>query len=173
MTDGARVPPLSLPLDEETGETLRAERLRDGRVALGAADGGEGALHLLSPRAAAALAGWLAPVVEETWEETLRGRLGDALATADGLYPDEPERARRHARDLLDQIPPRLLARALTLLANSIGPASREEMVRSLNRTADRSEEAWLRRRLAEEGDAFAYVVAAAALLRGAADLEE
>lgn len=167
MNGPARPAPLSLPLDEETGETLRVERLRDGRVALGTEDG---ALHLLPPRAAAALAGWLAPVVEEAWEETLRGRLGDALATADDLYPDEPERAARHARDLLDQLPPRLLGRALTLLANSIGPEAREEMVRALNRTGDSSEEAWLRRRLAEEGDAFAYVVAAAALLRAAGE---
>lgn len=167
MADGTERP-LEVALD--AGEVLVADRLRDGRVALGTrvrVPGGEwktGALHLLPPEAALALAAWLTPVVEREWSRTVRDHLGDQLATADDLYGDEPGRVERLAERLVAELPPRLLARALVLLANAIGPAGRERLVETINATSDPSEEAMLRRRLAEEGDAFAYVVAAAAL---------
>ncbi|MDB4947883.1 MAG: hypothetical protein JWM27_532 [Gemmatimonadetes bacterium] len=164
---GARAP-FEAPLDD--GSTLHAERLRDGRVALGTrvrgADGewGGGELHLLPSSAAAALAGWLAPTVEAEWLGTVREHLDAQAATADALYGDEPGGLRRLGQRLLEELPPRLLARALVLLAGSIGPRERERLVDSINRTADFSEDLILRRRLAEEGDAFAYVIAAAAV---------
>lgn len=163
--------PLAVPVDGEEDAVLHAERLRDGRVALGTRARGRdgewkpGELHLLAPASALRLAAWLTPVVQREWRETVRARLGDQLATADDLYGDEPGRARRLAGDLMGEIPPGLLARGLVLLANSIGPAARERLVAELNATASFSDDAMLRRRLAEEGDAFAYVVAAAALL--------
>lgn len=160
--------PFEAALDGD--QTLFAERLRDGRVALGtrlSGPGGEvkaGELHLLPPSAALALAAWLAPLVEREWLPTVRDRLADQLATADDLYGGETGRVERLAERLVAELPPRLLARALILLANSIGPDARVRMVEALNTTDDVSEEALLRRRLLEEGDAFAYVVAAAAL---------
>ena len=42
--------------------------------------------------------------------------------------------------------------------------ARRERLIQRLNRTSNRSEDAALRRRLADEHEAFAYAVASAAL---------
>ena len=160
--------PFQAAIDAE--QVLHAERLRDGRVALGTRTRGrDGAweaweLIVLPPGAALALVAWLSPVVEREWRGTAAGQLDDQVATAEELYGDRAGGVDRLAERLLAEIPPRLMARGMMLLANSIGPAERERLVTALNVTADRSEEAMLRRRLAEEGDAFAYVVAAAAL---------
>ncbi len=172
MTGGGEPRPLAVELGGDPPAILHAERLRDGRVALGTrlrGSDGEweaGEMLVLPPGAAAALAGWLAPVVEAEWDDTVRDRLRDQLRTAQDLYGAADDGPRRLAEGILAEIPPRLLARALVLLAASIGPATRSALVDALNRTRDFSEEAMLRRRLAEEGDAFAFVVAAAALFR-------
>jgi hypothetical protein len=160
--------PLEVPLDGGAG-TLRAERLRDGRVALGvpAAGGGAGELALLPPGSALALAAWLAPMVEGEWIDSVRDRLPAQRALAEDLYGDEERRLHRLAAQLLDEVPPGLLSRALILLANAIGPDARRSMVDELNQTSDVTADAILRRRLAEESDAFAYVVAAAAVYDG------
>lgn len=158
MTDDARQPPLEAATDD--GGTLRAERLRDGRVALS----GPAGMVLLDGAGARALAGWLAPLVEEGWLDTVRAQADGPLRTADDLYGEDPDRARRLGAAMLLEMPPHLVRRALALLANAIGPASRERLVDALNRTGDRSDDLRLRRRLAEEGDSFAYAVAAAAL---------
>jgi hypothetical protein len=70
----------------------------------------------------------------------------------------------RLAADMLAEIPPALLARAMILLANSIGPEARNRLVQRLNRTTNVSDDAMLRRRMADESEAFAYAVATAAL---------
>jgi hypothetical protein len=166
--EGSTEPPFRADLDGGSGAALHAERMRDGRVALAARgpDGewAAGEAQVLSPAAAAALAGWLAATVQREWMGTVRQHLDSQLATADALYGEERDGLRRLGHQLLDQVPPGLLARAMVLLANSIGPDARERLVAALNRTRDFSEDLILRRRLAEEGDAFAYVVAAAAV---------
>lgn len=160
--------PFEAALDGD--QRLHAERLRDGRVAIGTRTRGRdgaweaGELIVLPAGAALALVAWLTPVVEREWRGTGAAQLDDQLATAEELYGDRAGGVDRLAERLLEEIPPRLMARGLMLLANSIGPAERQRLVAALNATQDRSEEGMLRRRLAEEGDAFAYVVAAAAL---------
>lgn len=131
--------------------------LRDGSWAAGE-------MHVLEPPAYLDLAAWLAPAVQEGWIDTVRARGEDPLRTAGELYGEEPGSVRRLADDMLREIPPSLLARALVLLANSIGPDARERLVARLNVTENLSEDAVLRRRLTEEKEAFAYVIAAAAL---------
>lgn len=157
-------------ISEEPRTVLFAERLRDGRIALGTrtlARNGEwetGELHLLEPSAYLDLAGWLTPAVEDGWTETIRARAEDPVRTAEELHGEGSAGIRRLAADMLEELPPSLLARALTLLANSIGPGSRERLVTRLNETDSVSEDARIRRQLADEKEAFAYVVAAAAL---------
>jgi hypothetical protein len=149
---------------------LFAERLRDGRIALGTRvqqrDGSwePGELHLLEPAAYLDLAAWLTAPVEDAWIETVRDRQTEPLRTAGELYGDDPGAIERLLDGMLREIPPALLLRAMVLLANSIGPQSRERLVSRLNQTGSPSEEAELRRQLADEGEAFAYAVAAAAL---------
>jgi hypothetical protein len=168
VTEGPNEPPFRAELEGAAAAALVAERRGDGAVAL-SARGPEGEwsaaqVHVLPPAAASALAGWLAPSVVQEWMGTVRQHLDAQLATAEALYGGEPGGLRRLGHKLLEELPPGLLARALVLLAGSIGPDARERIVGSLNRTTDFSEDLILRRRLAEEGDAFAYVVAAAAV---------
>lgn len=161
---------LEISIADEPRTLLVAERLRDGRIALGTRveqrDGSwaPGELHLLEPAAYVDLAGWLAPAVEEAWIETVRDRRAAPLATARELYGEGPGAVERLVMEMIDEIPPRLLARAMILLANAIGPASRSRLVERLNRTPSRAEEDALRRTLADEHESFAYAVAAAAL---------
>lgn len=156
---------------DEPPTVLYAEWLRDGRVAVGTRrqerDGSwsPGELHLLEPSAALDLAAWLSPVVEHSWAEPVRERRAEPLRTARELYGEGPGGAERLAEEMLREIPPELLARALVLLANSIGPEARARLVSRLNRTTSPREDSALRRRLADENEAFAYAVAAAALL--------
>src|SRR5690606_14871198 len=110
------------------------------------------------------LAGWLSLAVEDAWIETVRDRQADSIRTARELYGEQADPPGRLAQEVLREIPPHLLVRALVLMVNSIGPEARRRMVARLNRTADFSEDAALRRQLAEESEAFAYGVAAAAL---------
>ncbi|HET6762134.1 MAG TPA: hypothetical protein VFH27_00645 [Longimicrobiaceae bacterium] len=156
--------PFRAPLEGAGGASLRAERRRDGGVSL-SVEGAPGGEMVLSGPDAAALAGWLTPTVQREWMDTVREHLAAQLATADALYGDEKDGTRRFAMALLDEVPPALLSRALVLLANDVGPRGRERLVGRINATGDFSEDLQLRRRLADEGDAFAYVVAAAALL--------
>lgn len=168
MRDGEDVGgPVEVPL--EGGAALRATRLRDGRVALETRveDGAAGAAVTLPPASALALAAWLAPLVEGEWIASVRDRLPAQRALAEDLYGDEERGLHRLAAQLLDEVPPGLLSRALILLANAIGPDARRGLVEALNQTSDVSADAILRRRLAEETDAFAYVVAAAAVYDG------
>lgn len=157
-------------LSEDPPVLLVAERLRDGRMALGTRVRGPdgewspGELHLIPVAAQLDLAAWLAPAVEAGWEETVRQRQADPLRTAGELYGEGPGALRQLALDTLAEMPPDLLARAMILLANSIGPDARARLVDRLNRTDDRSEELELRRRLADENQAFAYAIAAATL---------
>ena len=149
---------------------LFAERLRDGRIALGTRvrrrDGEwePGELHLLEAAAYLDLAAWLSPAVEDAWIETVRARQVEPMRTANELYGGDPGAVERMLEAVLREIPPALMLRAMILLANAIGPEARERLVARLNRTTSVSEEAELRRRLADEREAFAYVVAAAAL---------
>lgn len=149
---------------------LHAEWLRDGRVALGTRhqrrDGTweAGELHLLEPAVCLDLAAWLSPVVEEGWIDSVRERQAEPLQTARELFGEGAPAAERLAREMLREIPAELLVRGLLLLANSMGPENRERLVQRLNRTTNRFEDAALRRRLADEHEAFAYAVAAAAL---------
>lgn len=164
-----RAPGFTAPLDEHGQHELYAERLRDGRLALGsrrrAGDAWAPAeLHVLERPVALALAGWLAEMVEEAWSPSLAERQPEALATARDLYGDAADGAGRLATEMLGQISPALLRRALLLLANSVGPGARDLLVERLNRTRDVSEDAAIRRRLAEGDEALAYAVAAAAL---------
>jgi hypothetical protein len=154
--------PLRLPLEGPGGAELWVRRAADGGVAL--AIGGEGQVLALSPPAASALAAWLTPTVVGEWMGTVREHLEPQLATAEALFGEERGAARQLGNKLLEEVPAGLLAQALVLLANAIGPRSRERLVDRINATADFSEDLILRRRLAQEGDAFAYVVAAAAL---------
>lgn len=149
---------------------LVADRLRDGRIALGTRvrrEDGEwdaGELHLLSPAAQLELASWLAPAVEDNWMETIRQRRAEPLRTAGELYGEGPGAALRFALDTVAQISPDMLARAMALLANSVGPSAHDRLVARINETADHSEDLELRRRLQDENETFAYAVAAAAL---------
>lgn len=165
---------------EEPPTVLYAEWLRDGRVAVGTRrqerDGSwtPGELHLLEPSAALDLAAWLSPLVEQSWTDAIRERRAEPLRTARELYGEGPGGAERLAEEMLREIPAELVARGLILLANSIGPEARARLVDRLNRTTSAGEDSALRRRLADENEAFAYAVAAAALFdalaRGATD---
>lgn len=149
---------------------LVAERLRDGRIALGTrarTPDGEwkpGELHLLDRAVQLDLAAWLTPAVDAGWLETVRHRRAQTLRTAGELYGEGPGAVMRLALDTLAEISPALLSRAMILLANSVGPTSRERLVDRLNETADRSEDLELRRQLSDENESFAYAIAAAAL---------
>lgn len=155
---------------EEPRTVLFAEKLRDGRVALGTRTLGRdgewvpGELHLLEPSTYLDLAAWLAPAVEAEWIATVRERRAEPLRTAGELYGEEAGAVERVAQEILEQIPPALLARAMILLANSMGPQARARLIDRLNRIPPGSEEQMLRRQITEEGEAFAYVVAAAGL---------
>ncbi len=170
MSDPLRSNQFETPIGGDPRAVLYAERLRDGRIALGTRmqqENGEwrnGELHVLGTPEYLALAGWLGEHVETAWVDTLRERRAAQLRTASDLYGGGAEAAERLALETLREVPASLLVRALLLLANSVGPQSRERAVLRLNRTPDPSEEAALRRRLAEEQEAFAFSVAAAAL---------
>jgi hypothetical protein len=165
-----RSPRFQLLVSDDPPTRLVAELLKDGRIALGSRvqqpDGSwePGELHLLEPAAYLDLAAWLAPAVESGWIETVRQRQIEPLRTAGELYGDGPGALTRLAFDTLNEIPPELLVRALLLLANAVGPGARERLVERLNETPNRSEDMELRRRLADENEAFAYTIAAAAL---------
>ena len=98
------------------------------------------------------------------WIGSVRERQEEPLKTARELFGEGAEAAERLALEMLREIPPELLVRGLVLLANSMGPENRARLVQRLNRTTERPEDAALRRRLADEHEAFAYSVAAAAL---------
>ncbi|MEX2582966.1 MAG: hypothetical protein WD766_06820 [Gemmatimonadota bacterium] len=157
-------------ISDDPPTLLVAERLRDGRVAIGTRvqhrDGewSAGELHLLDPAVQLDVAAWLAPAVEAGWIDTVRQRRDDPLRTAGELYGDGPGAVTRFGMDTLSEIPPALLARAMILLANAVGPQARSRLVERLNETPNRSEDIELRRRIADENEAFAYAVAAAAL---------
>jgi hypothetical protein len=164
-----REPGLEILIAEDPPVVLYAERLRDGRVALGTRrrEGEEwraGELFLLDSSAYLSLAGWLAPLVCAAWIEPIRERRTEPLRTAEELYGSGREGVLRLAHQMLDQVPPVYLTRALILLANSIGPETRNRLIQQLNRTLNVSEDAALRRRIADDNEAFAYAVAAAAL---------
>jgi hypothetical protein len=167
---GSRPTSWQVLLADDPPTMLVAERLRDGRVALGTrvrTDGGDwapGELLLLEPTVQLDLAAWLTPCVEAGWLDTVRQRLADPLRTAGELYGEGPGAVKRFALETLGEIPPHLLALAMILLANAVGPHARERLIERLNETGSRSEDAELRRRLAEENEAFAYSVAAASL---------
>lgn len=170
MSGSPKEPGFETPLADDPEIVLYAERLRDGRIAFGtrkASATGEwepGELHLLDPLASLDLAAWLSSAVEEGWLATIRERQSEPMRTADELYGEGRAGVERLGMEMVREIPPGLIARGLMLLANSIGPESRERLVARLNRTDDSSEDQILRRRLADEREAFAYVVAAAAL---------
>jgi hypothetical protein len=162
-------PGLEIVLSERPRVVLYAERLRDGRVALGTrrqTDRGweNGEMHLLEPSAYLDLAAWLAPLVSSAWIDAIRDRQPEPLRTAEELFGGGSEGVARLTADMLEQIPHALLVRAMILLANSIGPEARNRLVQQLNRTTNPSDDAMLRRRMADESEAFAYAVATAAL---------
>lgn len=171
--------PLEIVLQEDPPTLLHAEWLRDGRVAMGTRrqrrdgtwDAGE--LYVLEPSACLDLAAWLTPIVVAGWIDSVRERQAEPLRTAHELYGEGEPAATRLAMEMLRELPPDLLARGLILLANSIGPENRERLIQRLNRTGDRSEDSALRRRLADEHEALAYVVAAAGVLDAVARGEE
>ncbi len=156
---------------------LVAERLRDGRIAMGTqvqkADGRwePGELHFLEPSVYLDLAAWLSPAVEAVWVETVWQRQAETLRTAHELYGEGPGALTRLAAETMREIPPPLLVRGLILLANAVGPQARERLVELLNETDDRLDDQELRRRLADQNEGFAYAIAAAglfdALVRG------
>lgn len=169
MAERTREPMLEIAVSEEPRTVLYAERLRDGRIALGTRTWRDGAwkpgeLHLLEPAAYLNLASWLAPAVEDAWMDTVRQRQAEPLRTAFELYGSDSGAVERLTERTLEEIPPDLLARAMILLANAIGPQARARLVERLNRTGSVSEDAELRRRLADEHEAFAYAISAAAL---------
>jgi hypothetical protein len=170
LTDANRNAGFEILLQDDPRTVLYAERLRDGRIALGTrvqqGDGSwnAGELLLLDPRAYLGLAAWLSSAVEEAWTDTVRDRGEDSLRTAHDLYGEGAAAVERLAGETIHELPPALMTRALILMINSIGPEARERLVARLNRTPSASEDAALRRRLAEENEAFAYGVAAAAL---------
>lgn len=161
---------LELQLAEDPGTMLVAERLRDGRIALGARERDAagrwtaGELHLLAPADYLALAGWLAEPVGEAWLGAIRDKQADQLRTAAELYGEGPSAVRLLALDVLAELPPPLLLRALLLLINSLGPKARERLVSRLNTAPSSADDDLLRRELAEQGEGLAYAVAAAAL---------
>jgi hypothetical protein len=174
-----REPGLEILIGQDPSVVLYAERLRDGRIALGTrrqkGDTWEpGELFLLEPGACLDLAGWLAPLVCAAWIEPIRERRAEPLRTAEELYGPGSQGVVRLAHQMLEQIPPDYLTRAMTLLANSIGPEARNRLIQELNRTINPSEDAALRRRITDDNEAFAYAVAAAtlfdALATGAVD---
>jgi hypothetical protein len=172
-----RDPDFTTPIGDDGDTQLFAERLRDGRVVIGTrertADGWEPhGLQVLERSAYLALASWLAEPVEEAWLETIRERRAEQLRTAYDLFGSEADPEERLAAEMLRQVPPALLRRALILLVNAIGPDARTRRVRRLNRTDDVSEEAILRRDIAEADEALGYAVAAAALLDAAGERE-
>src|SRR5687767_1126292 len=118
---------------------LTAERLRDGRVALGtrmqASDGSwrAGELHLLDSQMQLDLAAWLVPAIEDGWIDTVRQRQADPVRTAGELYGEGPGAVARLALNTVAEIPPPLLARSMILLANSLGPGARDRLVGRLN----------------------------------------
>lgn len=183
MSDATeKEPGLELVVNEDPRIVLYFEQLRDGRIAIGTRrEIGErrepGELQLLESRAYLDLAAWLAPLVSRAWSDAIRERQPEPLRTARELYGDGPEAASRLALEMLDQLPPDLLARAMILLANSIGPEARNRLVQRLNQTSNPAEDSALRRQMADENEAFAYAVAAAALYdaiaSGRADYEE
>jgi len=162
--------PLEVQIQDDPPTVLHAEWLRDGRVALGTRrqrrDGSweAGELQILERAVCLDLAAWLSPVVVEGWIGAVRERQGEPLRTANELYGEGGGAAERLAFEMLREIPHELLVRGLLLLANSMGPENRERLIQRLNRTTSGSEDAALRRRLADEHEAFAYAVAAAAL---------
>lgn len=164
-------PSFAVPIAESPPTELYAERLRDGRVVLGTraqgADGGwaPAEMHVLERSAFLGLAAWLADAVADEWIDPVRARQDDQLAIAAELYGAGPDGVRRLAEETLREIPTPLLVRALLLLLNALGPEMREQRVALLNRTPAGPAEAELRRRLADEREAVAYAVAAAALL--------
>lgn len=157
-------------IGEEPEVRVYAEPLRDGRVAVGTRTrtaGGDwrtGEIYLLDAALLAEVAGWLTPLVVADWIGSVRGRQDEPVRTAEELYGDEPDTIARLAREMMERIPPELMRRAMILLANSLGPASRSRLVEELNRTRSVSTEAELRRRLDEESEAFGYAIAAASL---------
>ena len=171
MSGGPRVPRFEAQLQDDPPTVLFADWLRDGRVAIGTRrqrKDGEweaGELHLLEPAVVADLAAWLAPVVVHGWRDTARERGMDSLRTAIELYGEETGAGERLAGEMLREIPRELMIRALLLLANAIGPASRRRLVQLLNSITHGPEDAALRRRLAEEEEGVAYAVTAAGLL--------
>jgi hypothetical protein len=170
MTTLPPTPGLQIRISEDPPVLLLAERLRDGRVAFGtrvqAPDGTwrAGELQFLEPAAQLDLASWLAPLVEAGWIETIRHRRTEPLRTAGELYGNGPGAVLRFALDTVAEISPALLVRAMTLLANAVGPHAHERLVSRLNETNSGAEDEELRRRLADENETFAYAVAAAAL---------
>ncbi len=183
MASGPREGGFEALVGEDPRTVLYAERLRDGRIALGTRRerrNGEweaGEMQLLDGALGADLAAWLSEVVEESWMGAVRERQPEPLRTAEELYGPGVGGVRRLAEEMLREIPPELMMRAMVLLANSVGPDARRRLVHRLNRTEVGWEDAALRRRMADEHEAFAYAVAAAALFdalaTGAADEEE
>ena len=183
MTDkSSRSGGFEIVVGEEPKTVLWLERLRDGRVAIGtrretSAPSDAGEIYVLDASAYLDLAAWFAPAVLDAWSDAVRDRQAEPLRTAAELYGEGSVGAGRLAHEMLQQIPPELLARAMILLANSIGPEARNRLVNRLNATTSSSEEGALRRQLSDENEAFAYAVAAAALFdaiaTGAADAEE
>jgi hypothetical protein len=163
-------PGFEVRIGDDPTTVLYAERLRDGRIALGTRTRGPdgtwaaGELNLLEPAAYLGLAAWLSPAVVDGWIDAVRSRQAAPLRTAEELYGGGDAAVRRLAMEMVREVPSALLARAMILLANAVGPEARERLVTRLNETSSPSEEATLRRRLAEENDAFAFAVAAAAL---------
>jgi hypothetical protein len=103
-------------------------------------------------------------MVSAAWIDAIRDRQEAPLRTAEELFGGGTEGVARLANEMLQQIPHGLLARAMILLANSIGPEARNRLVHRLNLTTNPAEDSALRRRMADENEAFAYAVAAAAL---------
>lgn len=170
MSEGSRNVGFVVPISADPPVELVAERLRDGRIALGTRTRSRsgrweaGELHLLDPAVQLDLAAWLTEAVEDGWLDTVRARREAPVQTAAELYGEGPGSLQQLALATLAEIPPPLLARAMILLANALGPHARARIVERLNATTDPSEEAELRRRLADENEAFAYAVAAAGL---------
>jgi len=163
-------PAFEAVIQRDPPTVLHAEWLRDGRVALGTRhqrrDGSweAGELQLLEPAVCLDLAAWLSPIVLDGWIESVRERQMEPLQTAQELFGEGSAGAERLALEMLREIPSELIVRGLVLLANSMGPENRERLVQRLNRTSSGAEDAALRRRLADEHEAFAYAVAAASL---------
>jgi hypothetical protein len=160
-------PRLTVRLEAGTETELFAERLRDGRVAIGSRDAGAGSgstMIVLDSSSMLALSAWLAPLVESAWLDSARARQAESVRNAEDLYGESADAARRLALDVVGEIPPAMLRRAFLLLANSIGPSIRDRLVDRLNRTEDGWEDGMIRREIAEVDESLAYAVAAGAL---------